>query len=200
MSLKNIMATHAKAGIAFIALCLLVMAVWLPMAGCTKEYSFEARLVDTMANNNAPNPVLSSCSLCRSNVLPDSSWRFTLDGVVYCGKVEQTVIPLERTLFTFFGPSSCSTDSGFVASVYVDNEPLNSDKTNVHARLTCYYYDKVKPSFLFMSQAGNYLQFIITNYVYQTGIATGTFGGFVFTENGTRKEIKNGQFRLRLNR
>jgi hypothetical protein len=180
------------------AVCCVAAAVFLAGASsCVKEYSYEVKPVDSTPVSPPVNAPLASCSFCQGTLLPDSSWRFSVDGVTFCGQAEKTIITLERTSFTFFGPSACSVDSGFVASVYLDNVPLNSDKTNLNAKLVCYYYDRVKPSYLYMSQTGQYLQLTITSYVHQTGIASGTFSGFVSTENGIRKEVKDGKFRIR---
>lgn len=168
------------------------------MAGCAKDYSFEGRARDTVAVPVPVGPAATSCALCNNTVLPDSSWRFTIDGVAYCGKAEKAIITLERTSFTFFGPSACTSDSGFVASVYIDNSALDMDKTNVTARLSCFYYDQLTPSYVFMSSAGQPLQLTIASYSRQSGIAKGSFSGSIVLDNGIRKEIKNGQFQVRL--
>lgn len=171
------------------------IGLFLLPVGCVKEYSFEKKPVDTLTIVNPSRPV-ASCAKCTSNTIADSTWQFNFEGATYCGQVEKAIILLERTAFTFFGTSACSSDSGFVATVYLD-EPLVVDKTNVKARLACYYYDNVNASFMFMSPPGQRLQMNITNYNGQTGVASGTFSGFVELNNGSRREIKNGQFRIR---
>lgn len=172
--------------------------------GCTKEYSYEQKPLDTTSVNPVPIPVSlptqASCVLCNYATVPDSSWRFSIDGVTYCGKTDGAIALQQRTSFTFFGPSSCSIDSGFVATVRLENESdaLTSDKQNIRARLTCYYYDKVGPTYPFMSPMGDYLILNIVNYNQQTGIAVGTFGGIVEDASGLRKEVKDGTFRIKL--
>lgn len=182
--------------------------VWIVLhttTGCTKEYSYEQKPIDTTASvdtvpSRSPEPALSSCALCNYDVQPDSSWRFSIEGVTFCGKTDGAVALQQRTSFTFFGPSACSIDSGFVATVRLEDQTqaLTSDQQNIKARLTCYYYDKVGSTYPFMSPMGDYLILNIANYNHQTGIAVGTFGGIVETNNGVRKEVRDGHFRIRL--
>lgn len=175
----------------------LMLPVLCLTAGCSKEYSYERKPVDSVAISIPVVLESSACAVCNNTEIPDLSWRFSIDGVVYCGKTEKAIITLERTSFTFFGPSSCSDDSGFVASVYIDNNSLDKDRTNVLARLSCYYYDKVTSSYMFMSQTNRYPQLTIATYDHDTGMTTGTFEGPVVADNGVVKEIKNGKFRIR---
>ncbi len=135
---------------------------------------------------------------CKSmDIQTDSTWFFQIDGAVLCGKAEKAIISIERTTFTFFGPSTCSPDSGFVISVYL-NEALNSDKINISAgRIALYYYDRVKPSYLLMSRSAEPFSLAIEKYVHETGFATGNFSGYVYTENGIRKLISGGKFRIK---
>lgn len=176
--------------------CFVAAAVFAMGSSCVKEYSYEEKPMDTTTSIGTVGVPVSSCVTCLNSGLPDSSWRFSVDGVTFCGHAEKAIITLERTSFTFFGPSACSADSGFVASVYLDSVQLNTDKTNLTAKMVCYYYDRVKPSYMYMSQSGQYLRLTITSYVHQTGVAYGTFTGFVATENGIRKEVKEGKFRI----
>ncbi len=90
-----------------------------------------------------------------------------------------------------------SADSGFIISVYL-NEALDSDKTNISApRIAFYYYDRVKPSYVLISRSGEPFSFIIDKYVHETGFATGSFSGYVYTGNGIRKLISGGKFRIK---
>lgn len=175
----------------------MVLVTLATQSGCAKDYSYEAKPVDSVLVP-VVQPVVTNCQPCTANVLPDSSWRFMAEGRYYCGKAEKTVVAPERTAFTFFGPSACSLDSGFVATVYINNEALLADKLNLSARLDCYYYDKVGPSNVYMSIQGEPMQLTIASYNRQTGLAAGTFRGLVKTPNGLRKEISNGAFRIHL--
>lgn len=142
---------------------LLTAVLLLLHAGCKKELSYEQRASGAVDVVPPPAPAAkASCSLCNAAGLPDSSWRFTIDSTIYYGRVEKTVVLLGRRSFTFFGPSACSADSGFVATIYLNDDTLNRDKTNLLARMTCYYYDKVTPSYMFMSGMGEFLPFVIS--------------------------------------
>ena len=178
---------------------IVALPVWLLLTtGCGKEYSYEwqPELANTVVVPQTP-AVVASCHACKTTTLPDSSWRLTFDGVVYCGVVDKAIITPERTAFTFFGPSFCSPDSGFVASVAIENGRLDSDKTGVWARLGCYYYDNINQTYLFMSEPSKPLRLTIARYEHQTRTATGTFSGVITDANGVMREVKKGEFHFR---
>lgn len=183
------------------SLFFVVLLATLVMPGCIKDYSYERQPQDSIPIVPIVNPAVlfSSCASCNANnPLPDSAWSFKVDQVFFCGVAEKAIITLERMSFTFFGPSSCSADSGFIASVYL-SQPLNSDKTNVTAeRVAFYYYDNITPSYVLMSRNTDQFSLTIENYQHQTEIATGRFEGFAYTVNGVRKTIEGGRFRIRL--
>ena len=169
--------------------------------GCVKEYSYEKLPLDSgAAKDSTPVslPLLSTCARCaNATTIPDSSWSFRMNGALLCGLAERAIITLDRTSFTFFGPSTCSMDSGFVASVYL-SEPLNRNKTNVSAaRVSFYYYDGLTPSYVLMSRNSDAFSLSIENYMHQTGEAIGSFSGAAYTENGSRMIIKEGKFKIR---
>ncbi|MEJ7914418.1 MAG: hypothetical protein WKF70_14780 [Chitinophagaceae bacterium] len=170
--------------------------------GCAKEYSYERTVQDSAAitTPDTLQPLIPACPLCVSNnTIVDSSWIFTLEKNVLCGRVEKTIITLERGSFTFFGASSCSADSGFIATVFL-TEPLDRDKQNIPAaRVAVYYYDAVKPSYILMSKAAGNFALNIDNYDHSSGRATGTFTGFAYTETGLGKLIEKGRFNIRFN-
>lgn len=167
------------------------------LTACSKEYSYEQVPADT-ADVVIPLPdvPVSFCPSCNDADIPDSSWRINIDGVLYCGKAEKSIVSPEKTGFTFFGPSFCSADSGFVVTVYLQNESLTSDKVNLQARMGCYYYDQVGPSYVYMSAASQPIPCIITRYEHQTGKASGTFSGVVLDKNGVKRQLKDGRFRV----
>ncbi|HVF96185.1 MAG TPA: hypothetical protein VM871_02625, partial [Flavisolibacter sp.] len=175
--------------------------IGLNISSCSKEYSYEREQQDSsVVKDSLPGapPFLSSCSGCAiGNAIPDSSWQFTVDGSTLCGLADKAIITLERSSFTFFGPSSCSSDSGFIASVYL-NESLNKNLKNVSAaRVSFYYYDRLTPSYVLMSRSSDAFSLTIDSYVHQTGLAIGTFAGFAYTVNGIRKTIKEGKFKIK---
>lgn len=171
-------------------------------AGCYKEYSFEGvpvdTLIDTVVDPVVSNAIVPSCNGCTEEI-KDSSWLFSVDGSLLCGVAEKAIISFERNAFTFYGPSACSIDSGFIISVYLGEE-LNSDKSNLPAtKIDIYYYDNVKPSYILTSKQNEPFSFIIEKYVHATGDATGKFSGTVFSETGARKTIVGGKFKIKFN-
>jgi hypothetical protein len=186
----------------FFSFFICLFAVLLYSSGCSKEYSFERGPVDSVIVN-VPDTVVStqflpSCYACKSmDIKEDSTWNFQIDGTVLCGKAEKALISIEKTAFTFFGPSTCSADSGFIISVYL-NEALDSDKTNISAPgIAFYYYDRVKPSYVLISRPGEPFSFTIEKYVHETGFATGSFSGYVYTESGIKKLVSGGKFKIK---
>lgn len=170
--------------------------------GCIKEYSYEQKPVDTTTVVTPPItlPQSTSCAGCNYTNLPDSSWRFSIDGVTYCGKAGGSVIQFLGNGFSFSGPSACSSDSGFVATVKINDSTnaLTTSRQNVKATLSCYYYDKIGHTNPFFSPMGEYQSLTVTDYDSRTHIAVGTFSGFVRVPNGDKKELKDGRFRIRL--
>lgn len=175
-----------------------VVLLFLFSLGCYKDYSYEYRPDDSATIIDRTTTSLTSCAACKTDVLRDSSWQVTIEATKFCGTVVKPVVLPERTAFTFFGPSSCSGDSGFVASVFLSAEVLDVDKANLKARMSCYYYNKVGPSHVYMSSSSEPLEVLISSYTHQTGITYGTFRGVVFDSAGRRREVKDGRFRIRL--
>ena len=173
------------------------------MSGCEKEYSFEgggSRIIrDTIP---VPVPVITDpvCPACINNTAPGlSEWSFKSLNWKLCGKADTAIALGNRTAFTFFGPSTCSSDTGMVITVYLDNDTLNRDKQNLQIdRAAFYCYDRVTPSYIFLSQNSNSFSVIIENYSHATGIVTGTFGGTVFRTNGAAASINAGRFKVKL--
>jgi hypothetical protein len=170
---------------------------------CTKEYSFEGGgmnvRVDTLP---VPVPVITDpvCPACINNTASGlSEWTFKSANWKLCGRADTAIALGNRTAFTFFGPSTCSSDTGMVITVYLDNDTLNRDKQNLHIdRAAFYCYDRVTPTYIFMSQNSNTFSVTIDNYHHATGIVTGTFGGTVFRTNGAAASINSGRFKVKL--
>lgn len=182
------------------SLCKLIFILffsWQLYSSCAKEYSYERMPLPPTPPADTAQRLVVPCESCKDATIPDSAWRFIAGNAVYCGVAKKAIIAPERTAFTFFGPSSCSSDSGFVASVFLENGILNSSQKNIPARLVCYYYDHVKPSYVFMSTQSHVVPLTITRYDHQAGIVEGTFGGVVLTEAGADIELKQGRFRAR---
>jgi hypothetical protein len=100
--------------------------------------------------------------------------------------------------FTFFGPSACSVDTGIVVSVYLP-VPLDQDRYGLSTDETAfYYYDHNSPNDILDSRHTATFTVVVQSFIYNTGIATGTFNGSVYTVNGDIVQITDGQFKASL--
>ncbi|HLG41207.1 MAG TPA: hypothetical protein VI461_16115, partial [Chitinophagaceae bacterium] len=168
------------------AIIVATMPLLFSHTGCAKEYSFEG--ADTLHHVGPPIPIavqdeLPQCAACDSYADPVSPGQWSLKAMQSqaCGTVDTAIINLERTYFTFFGPSACSRDTGMVITVYLENDSLNRSRTNVIVnRVAFYYYDRVTPSYIYITTPNTAFSVLIENYDHQSRIATGRFGGNVF--------------------
>ncbi|MEP7251807.1 MAG: hypothetical protein ABI683_05480 [Ginsengibacter sp.] len=170
--------------------------------GCEKEYSYEGGpLPDTIPlppihdTIPAPASTFPSCIEC-SNIssAPILFWSFKFDTSSLCGSITNSVITPGRNGFTFFGPSTCSVDSGLIMTVFLDPDTLNSDRTNVTTNnATLEYYDNTSPNDVFVAKQ-HLLNFTIESYTHASGLTKGTFKGFVKTRDSSLVPISNGKF------
>lgn len=171
--------------------------------GCAKEFSFE-RDGSPVVRDTIPVPVVVNefpfCAACVTNTGTGlSEWSFKSRNSVLCGKADTAIINPDRNAFTFFGPSSCSGDTGIVVSVYLEGNVLNRDITNITTNHNAfYYYDRVTPSYIYMNPISSFFWVTIASYNHQTKIATGTFQGYVIRTNGTGTNIESGRFTVKL--
>ncbi len=172
------------------------------LTGCEKEYSYEggtvADTIITPANDTIIKPAagLPFCAGCVDNNPTGLFWNFRYDSLLLCGSVTNAVITPSRDGFTFFGPSTCSIDTGLIITVFLDSDSLNRDRNNIttnHAALE--YYDNTTSDDIFVSRRPSIL-FTIETYRHATGIAKGTFKGNVTLKDGTQKAIFSGQFAI----
>ena len=171
--------------------------------GCTKEYSYEggaapdptpAPIYDTIVTTGISLPYCDGCK--GINTSATLSWSFMYDTTLLCGSVTNSVITPERNGFTFFGPSTCSLDTGLVMTVFLDTDSLETDRSHIittHVALE--YYDNTTMSDIFISNK-HLISFTIESYTHSTGIATGTFAGQVRLKDNTFKAITNGKFHI----
>jgi hypothetical protein len=168
---------------------------------CAKEYSYEGGgtivRLDTLPIPIVTGPV---CPACINNTTVSlSGWNFKSGNWEVCGMADTAIALGSRTSFTFFGPSTCSSDTGMVITVYLGNDTLNRDKQNLHINRAAFYcYDRVTPSYIYLSQNSSTFFVTIENYVHATGIVTGTFRGSVYRTNGAAASIDSGKFIVRL--
>lgn len=175
------------------------------LSGCAKEYSFESGAtpppIDTIHPPPPPVvpefPVCASCNSSSGSQL--SEWSFKYKTYSFCGRADTAIMNLERTAFTFFGHSACSSDSGMAITIYLDHDTLNRDKSNLLiSRNAFYYYDRVTPSYIFMSQPSGTFSVTITRYDHATRIVTGTFTGNTIRANGNGAGITDGKFVMKV--
>ncbi len=171
--------------------------------GCTKEYSYEGGpAIDTIpipAHDTTVKPVYSFpfCPGCSSiNTTKALFWSFRYDTSLLCGSVTNSVITPERNGFTFFGPSTCSSDTGLVMTVFLDPVALDMDKLNITCtNVALEYYDNTTLSDILISNR-HLISFTIDSYVHNTGIAKGTFEGYVKIKDSTLTKINDGKFTI----
>ena len=182
--------------------CFLVMVSLLFVASCGKEYSFEGNTASPVDTTGSPAPVLYNfplCSVCATLTITEpSTWSFKMENIPACGKADTAIVIANRTAFTFFGPSSCSIDTGMVITVYL-HDTLNKNLAYISTdKVAFYYYDHVTPSYVMMSQVYAPFSVAILDYDHQTKMATGTFEGFALRSDGHWVSINSGKFKMKL--
>lgn len=182
-----------------------VWAILISNTGCIKEYSYERQPVNTdtipstppdTINNDTP-VIYPQCSLCEENPeYEPGKWSFAVDTFLFCGNVSGAVMLGERTAFTFFGPSACSTDSGLIITAYFD-KPFDTVATYVTAdRVTLRYYNHAGTTDVFIAYVYTGLNLTIVDYSKATGIMRGIFIGPVLTGTNELVQIKKGKFEI----
>jgi hypothetical protein len=175
--------------------------------GCAKEYSFEGSDTEPGDTITVPPPPpapvsgLPRCALCDTYPDPvnEKQWKLKADESVACGIIDTAIVTFDRSAFTFFGPSACSRDTGIVMTIYLETKKLDRDMSNVYiSKVSFYYYDRVTPSYIFISSAAYPFSMVIEQYDHQTKMATGHFDGFARRTNGINAVISAGRFKVKL--
>jgi hypothetical protein len=175
--------------------------VYIIFTGCKKEYSCEGcrssvEIKDSVATAS-PKPWTCSACMGMDNYM-EGKWNFYNDNSFYCGDIDTAIAMPNRVAFTFFGPSSCSGDSGMVITIII--EPLALTK-NIYNHITndvgFYYYDNTGRTHPFISRRGEPFSVSIDSYIQQTKIMTGRFGGTVYKPNGDATSI-TGKFVMKI--
>lgn len=171
---------------------------------CDKEYSYEGgALPDTIpvppVHDTIPSPASTfpSCAECSNlSSSPTLFWSFKFDTSSLCGSVTNAVITPDRNGFTFFGPSTCSVDSGLIMTVFVDPDTLNSNKTNITTiNATLEYYDNTSNTDVFFATR-HLITFKIESYDHASGLTKGSFEGSVKTRDSSLVAVTNGKFSI----
>lgn len=175
------------------------LLVYIIFTGCKKEYSCEdcrssVELKDSVTST-APQPW--TCPTCIGmDKYVEGKWSFYNDNSFYCGDIDTAIAMPNRVAFTFFGPSSCSGDSGMVITIIIEPMALTKDFYNHTTNdVGFYYYDNIGRTHPFISRRGEPFSVSIDSYIQQTKIMTGRFGGTVFKPNGDATSL-TGKFKV----
>ncbi len=175
----------------------------LQTVGCKKEYSYEGGnlivqkdsiLLPTVPVNNIPG-----CTTCNvTDELLLGKWNFKTGNAFLCGSVTAAGMIAEKTAFTFFGPSACSNDTGLVMTIYLPLS-LDRDRFNIPiSKVAFYYYDNNSTKDILISLQAAPFSATIKSFIFETGIATGTFNGTVFKSNGDTAFVNEGNYKIKL--
>ncbi|MCX6316423.1 MAG: hypothetical protein NTW29_03985 [Bacteroidetes bacterium] len=171
---------------------------------CDKEYSFEGGgnppPRDTITPPPPPPPPFPVCPACTNVTEPAlDEWSFKSGGWKLCGTADSAIALGNRTAFTFFGPSACSVDTGMAITIYLNTDTLNRDLHNLtNNRAAFYCYERVTPSYIFMSQSSSNFSATITMYDHASHTISGTFSGNVMRTNGSGAGVESGKFKVKL--
>jgi len=183
----------------------LVLQIVLLQYGCKKEYSYEGGPITVIPDTIIPPVIINTfpqCSLCKAtdNLLL-GKWNFKTGNSFICGIVDGSGFiggNSDKRIFTFFGPSACSIDTGLVMTIYLPIS-LDYDMYDVYiSQAAFYYYDHNAPKDIFISLSAAQFSATIKSYISATGIATGTFSGTVFKPNGDTAFVTDGNYKVKL--
>jgi hypothetical protein len=118
--------------------CILCLQ-FVTFTGCVKEYSYEGDPTpDTTLPPHTVKPMINfpACNSCNTvNNFELSTWSLKYQGSILCGSITNAIVATDKTAFTFFGPSACSTDTGLVMTVFLEHDVLDRDKENLTTNL-----------------------------------------------------------------
>lgn len=188
----------------YFSLCSLgLLIVLLQTLGCKKEYSYEGgNLIvqkDSILLPSVPVNNIPGCITCKvTDELLLGKWNFKTGNVFLCGSVTSAGIIAGKTAFTFFGPSACSNDTGLVMTIYLP-VALDRDRFNIPiSKAAFYYYDNNATKDILISLQAAPFSATIKSFIFETGIATGTFNGTVFKPNGDTAFVNEGNYKIKL--
>ena len=190
----------------------LVLYILALTGGCKKEYSYEGRPMQypiqlpdstvtgdsTVIEDSTSIITFPKCIGCYADTLSALTWSFKVGSSLLCGNVTNGVVSPDGGGMTFFGPSSCSRDSGLIITAFFSDQTLKKDQSNITAsRASLEYYDNTTMSDILYSKRPNIFSLTIDNYIRETGVATGTFNGSVLDMNGNTIKVKDGRFKVK---
>lgn len=197
--------------ILYSVLIILLLCTQLPgTMGCIKEYSFEGAVVDTtiIPTDTIPLPVDSTTNMEYEFPVCDSckniegynlgKWSYKTGKSVLCGNITAAIRSPDSSAFTFFGPSACSLDTGVIFTVYLDENKLNKDLSNIgSSKVIFYYYDNVSHKDIFTSENYAMITVTIDSYNHATGIARGRFYGITIRKDASAATIEDGKYEVK---
>jgi hypothetical protein len=180
----------------------ILLSVFIALS-CRKEYSFEGGAVPVIDTTPPPPPFseFPICAACSTvNGQSAGQWSFQAAGAVFCGRFDTAVVSPSRTAFTFFGPSSCSPDTGMILAIMLEpGDTLNRNHTGLYTfRNAFYYYDRPGSTDIFRNRSQIPFPVTITSYDHSTRIARGSFAANVIRANGGSASVHAGQFAVYL--
>ncbi len=182
--------------------CVGFLLLLLTTASCQKELYFDRAAavlpVDSLPTVNDPGSLPGCVSCLQPDSLNPYTWSFKTGASQLCGKVDTAIISIERSSFTFFGPSNCSRDTGLIFTIFLDPHNLTRDTANLKATYATFYYYNTGAPYILLSKTAQSFNFTISSYVHATRIAIGTFSGFGYRQNGRAVEVTSGKFKIRL--
>ena len=180
---------------------IILLTIVLILLSCEKEYSYEGGItpiiIDTGTIHISPKPFVCASCIGADNYT-EGKWSFYNADTFYCGIIDTAIATPDRNGFTFFGPSSCSIDSGLVLTINIEPNFLTHDLFNTTTnRAGLYYYDNIGQTHPFVTHAGIPFSFTIESYIHQTRMMTGRFSGTVFKPNGEPATL-NGKYKVKM--
>jgi len=165
-------------------------------SNCAKEFSYES------TTTTPDSIVVNTPWVCPDCIGHDeqilSRWSFHHENILKCGMIDTARVNPERTAFTFFGPSACSSDTGIIISAYLDGNVLNKDLFNISTQNGAFYfYDNVGQTTILISNSANF-NVTVESYIHQTRVITGKFSGLANYSNGSSSYISSGKFKATL--
>ena len=168
---------------------------------CIKEYSYEGGFRQIIhdsipAHDTIPESThLPSCSQCKDLEIVQGTWNFKFDTSIMCGKITDAIKSPDGNGFTFFGPSTCSRDTGIILTVFARNQSLDVNFSDVTFTDVIFeYYDNKNQRDIFMWEKKDVFMLTVKTYDVATRLMTGTFRGYVSTWDNLQQEVTAGNF------
>ena len=179
-----------------------LLLLLLMNVSCQKELYWDSEItalpVDSIPIVIDPGALPNCASCLQRDTVNTYTWSFKTGVSQLCGRVDTAIINVDRSSFTFYGPSSCGSDTGLIFTVYLNPLVLNKDTTNLKAPYATFFYYHTGAPYILLSKTSQTFNFTISSYVHATKIATGTFSGFGYRQDGRAVAVSSGKFKIRL--